>query len=114
MWERMAQLRLAPDLAAISRHRMCSGGVEEERKCIFDTVLPRMEKCGWNVRLSFLRFWEGERDREKIMQGLKDSNDKQLVKHVYDKYFAPLIKRERQPPELEQQVQDFYDGARLP
>jgi hypothetical protein len=36
MWRRMGQLVLAPDLAAASSQRMCPGGVEAERACIFD------------------------------------------------------------------------------
>ena len=109
MWERMAQLKLAPDLAAISRHRMCDGDVEAERKAMFEIVLPGMEKAGWNVKLAFLRFWEGERDREKLLQGLNDSSDRTLVKHVYDKYFAPLIKRKLGG--VEEQVESFYKGV---
>ena len=53
MWERMAQLKLAPDLAAASRHRMCPGGLEEERKAIF-RVLGAMEKTGWNIKLAHI------------------------------------------------------------
>ena len=51
MWERMAQLKLAPDLAAASRHRMCNGGLEEERKALF-RVLGQMEETGWNIKLA--------------------------------------------------------------
>ena len=51
MWERMAQLKLAPDLAAASRHRMCEGGLEKEKEAIFD-VLQRIEKGGWNIKLA--------------------------------------------------------------
>jgi hypothetical protein len=51
MWERMAQLKLAPDLAAMSRKQMCEGGLEEERKAIFE-VLGRMDKAGWNIKLA--------------------------------------------------------------
>jgi hypothetical protein len=37
---------------------MCSGGLEAERKCIFEDVLPRMEKCGWKIRYSvYLLYW---------------------------------------------------------
>ena len=51
MWERMAQLKLAPDLAAASRHRMCEGGLKKEKEAIFD-VLQRIEKGGWNIKLA--------------------------------------------------------------
>ena len=102
MWERMAQLKLAPDLAAISRHRMCEGDQEEERKAMFENVLPAMERAGWNVKLAFVRFWEGERDLEKLLQGIHESNDRTLVKHVYEKYFKPLINRKMGGVEEEQ------------
>ena len=109
MWERMAQLKLAPDLAAISRHRMCEGDQEEERKAMFDIVLPGMERAGWNVKLAFVRFWEGERDLEKLLQGIHESNDRTLVKHVYDKYFKPLINRKMGG--VEEQAESFYKGV---
>jgi len=51
MWERMAHLVLAPDLAAMSRKQMCEGGLEEERKAIFE-VLGRMDKAGSNIKLA--------------------------------------------------------------
>jgi hypothetical protein len=54
MWERIAQLKLAPDLAAMSRHRMCEGGLEEERKAFFEE-LGRMDKAGWNIKLAHIR-----------------------------------------------------------
>ena len=63
-------MKLAPDLAAISRFQMCDGGPEEERKCIFERVLPAMERSGWNIKLAFLRFWEGEKDLEKMLVGI--------------------------------------------
>jgi hypothetical protein len=47
----MAQLKLAPDFAAASRHRMCKGGLEKETEAIFD-VLQRIEKGGWNIKLA--------------------------------------------------------------
>ena len=53
MWERMAQLKLAPDLAAMSRKRMCPGGLEDERKAIFE-VLRMMERNGWNIQLAHI------------------------------------------------------------
>ncbi len=53
MWERMAQLKLAPDLAAMTRKRMCEEGLEEERKAIFE-VLGRMDKAGWNIKLEHI------------------------------------------------------------
>jgi hypothetical protein len=105
MWERIAQLQLAPDLAAVSRKRMCSGGLEAERKCIFEDVLPRMQKCGWNIKLPLLRFWEGERNKEAMLKGLTDVNDIQLASYVYDTYFAPLMNRTPEP--LEEQVATF-------
>jgi hypothetical protein len=109
MWERIAQLQLAPDLAAVSRRRMCSGGLEAERKCIFEDVLPRMEKCGWSIRLPLLRFWEGERNKEAMLKGLTDVNDIQLASYVYDTYFAPLMNR--QPEPLEEQVAKFCQSS---
>jgi len=109
MWERMAQLKLAPDLACISRHRICDGDVEEERKAMFEIILPGMEKAGWNVKLAFLRFWEGERDLEKMLLGINEHSDRTLVKHVYDKFFAPLIKRKMGG--VEEQVEAFYKGV---
>jgi hypothetical protein len=51
MWERIAHLVLAPDLAAMSRKQMCEGGLEEERKAIFE-VLGRMDKAGSNIKLA--------------------------------------------------------------
>jgi hypothetical protein len=36
MWQRLAELVLAPDLAAMSDQCMCPGGIETERICIFD------------------------------------------------------------------------------
>jgi hypothetical protein len=51
MWERMAHLVLAPDLAAMSRKQMCEGGLEEERKAVFE-VLGRMDKAGSNIKLA--------------------------------------------------------------
>jgi hypothetical protein len=53
MWERMAQLKLAPDLAAVSRKRMCEGDLEEERKAIFE-VLGRMDMAGLNIKLAHI------------------------------------------------------------
>ena len=53
MWERMAQLKLAPDLAAMSRKQMCEGGLEEERKAVFE-VLRMMERTGWNIQLAYI------------------------------------------------------------
>jgi hypothetical protein len=108
MWERMAHLTLAPDLAALSRHRMCPGGVEAEREAIFGLVLPRMEACGWSIKVPFLRFWEGERSKEALMRGLSDKNDIQLVSYVYDTYFAPLINRTSDGViSLDKQVEEF-------
>ena len=108
MWERMAHLTLAPDLAALSRHRMCSGGVEAERAAIFGLVLPKMEACGWSIKVPFLRFWEGERSKEALMQGLSDKNDIQLVSYVYDTYFVPLINRTSDDViSLDRQVEEF-------
>jgi len=50
----MAQLKLAPDLAASSRKRMCEGGLEEERRAIFE-ALGLMEKAGgWNIKLAHI------------------------------------------------------------
>jgi hypothetical protein len=49
MWRRLGQLVLAPDLAAASNQRMCSGGVEAERACIFD------QACSRSYTLSYCR-----------------------------------------------------------
>jgi len=108
MWERMGQLVLAPDLAAMSRHRMCKGSIEEERKAIFDIVLPKMEQCGWNVKLAFLRFWEGERSLDALLKGMSDKNDIQLVRYVFATYFEPLMARGGVKVSLEEQVDVFY------
>jgi hypothetical protein len=53
MWRRLAELVLAPDLAAVSDQRMCAGGPEAERVCIFDQARalsarrPRGRGWGW-------------------------------------------------------------------
>ncbi len=88
---------------------MCSGGLEAERKCIFEDVLPRMEKCGWNIRLPLLRFWEGERNKEAMLKGLTAVNDIQLASYVYDTYFAPLMNRTPEP--LDEQVAKFCKNS---
>ena len=93
VWERIAHLVLAPDLALKSKKRMCKGGREAERARIFDVFLPKMEESGWAVRVPFLRFWEGERDKDAMLRGLTDKNDIGLVSYVYDKWFAPLMAR---------------------
>ena len=100
MWERLAHLVLAPDLALKSHKRMCPGGKEAERKKFFDVVFPRMEEAGWAVKDPFLRFWEGERSKDKLLKGLKDKNDIGLVSYVYDKYFAPLMTRKVGDPDV--------------
>ena len=51
MWERMAQLNLAPDLAAASRKRMCEGGIEKEKEASFH-LLQKLEKGGWIIKLA--------------------------------------------------------------
>ena len=47
----MAQLNLAPDLAAASRKRMCEGGLEKEKEAIFH-LLQKLEKGGWKIKLA--------------------------------------------------------------
>jgi uncharacterized protein YfcZ (UPF0381/DUF406 family) len=101
VWERLAHLVLAPDLALKSRKRMCKGGREAERAKIFDVFLPKMEESGWAVRVPFLRFWEGERDKDAMLRGLTDRNDIGLVSYVYDKWFAPLMDRKTLDSTLE-------------
>jgi len=92
-WERLAQLVLAPDLAAKSSKRLCSGGKEAERKKLFEDFMPAMEKAGWSIKIPFLRFWEGERSKEAMLRGLTGKNDIELVTYVFDKFFRPLLNR---------------------
>ena len=55
-----------------------------------------------------MRFWEGERDREKLLHGMECSSDRALVNYVYDTHFAPLINR--RAAGLEEQVEGYYKG----
>jgi hypothetical protein len=55
---------------------------------------------------AFLRFWEGERDREKLLHGIEAAGDRALVNYVYDTYFAPLF--DRKSAGLDEQVEVFY------
>ena len=56
----------------------------------------------------FVRFWEGERDREKLLHGIEAARDRALVNYVYDTYFAPLFNRKSGG--LEEQAEAFYAG----
>jgi hypothetical protein len=58
------------------------------------------------VEQAFLRFWEGERDREKLIHGIEAARDRALVNYVYDTHFAPLINRKAGG--LEEQAEAFY------
>ena len=69
--------------------------------------MPRMEACGWSVKLPFLRFWDGERDKQALLKGLSDRNDIQLVSYVFDTYFEPLLRRPA--PGDEQVVSGSHD-----
>ena len=55
---------------------------------------------------AFVRFWEGERDREKLLHGIEAARDRALVNYVYDTYFAPLF--HHKSAGLEEQVEAFY------
>jgi len=59
---------------------------------------------------AFLRFWEGERDREKLLHGIEAARDRALVNYVYDTYFAPLFNRKAGGVEAE--VEAYYRGPR--
>ena len=57
-----------------------------------------------------MRFWEGERDREKLLHGMECSSDRALVNYVYDTHFAPLINRKAGGVEAE--VEAYYRGPK--
>ena len=57
-----------------------------------------------------MRFWEGERDREKLLHGIECSSDRALVNYVYDTHFAPLINRKAGGVEAE--VEAYYRGPK--
>ncbi len=38
-----------------------------------------------------MRFWEGERSRERLLAGVTDRNELDLLEYVHDTYFAPLM-----------------------
>jgi hypothetical protein len=58
VWQRLAELVLAPDIAAVSDQRMCAGGIEAERACIFDEARAlaglRPRGWGWGYRVLLL------------------------------------------------------------
>ena len=58
----------------------------------------------------FVRFWEGERDREKLLHGIEAARDRALVNYVYDTYFAPLLNRKSGG--LEAEVEAYYRGPK--
>jgi hypothetical protein len=62
------------------------------------------------VAQAFVRFWEGERDREKLLHGIGCSSDRALVNYVYDTHFAPLINRKAGGVEAE--VEAYYRGPK--
>jgi len=62
------------------------------------------------VAQAFERFWEGERDREKLLHGIECSGDRALVNYVYDTHFAPLINRKAGGLEVE--VEAYYRGPK--
>jgi hypothetical protein len=62
------------------------------------------------VAQAFVRFWEGERDREKLLHGIECSSDRALVNYVYDTHFAPLINRKAGGVEAE--VEAYYRGPK--
>ena len=63
------------------------------------------ENIWWRTQ-AFLRFWEGERDREELLHGVECSNDRTLVNYVYDTHFAPLMNRKSGGVEAE--VEAFF------
>ncbi len=55
-------------------------------------MLVEMAKSGWDELLvPLVRFWEGERSRERLLAGVRDRNERDLLEYVYDTYFAPLM-----------------------
>jgi hypothetical protein len=49
---------------------------------------------GWDgLLVPLVRFWEGERSRERILMGVTDRNERDLLEYVYDTHFAPLMGR---------------------
>ena len=55
-------------------------------------VLGDMAQRGWDgLLVPLVRFWEGERSRERILMGVTDRNERDLLEYVYDTYFAPLL-----------------------
>jgi hypothetical protein len=55
-------------------------------------VLGDMARHGWDgLLVPLVRFWEGERSRERLLAGVTDRNERDLLEYVYDTYFAPLM-----------------------
>ncbi len=55
-------------------------------------VLGDMAQHGWDgLLVPLVRFWEGERSRERLLAGVKNRNERDLLEYVYDTYFAPLM-----------------------
>ncbi len=55
-------------------------------------VLGDLAQSGWDgLLVPLVRFWEGDRSRERILAGVTDSIERDLLEYVYDTYFAPLM-----------------------
>jgi hypothetical protein len=51
-----------------------------------------MAQHGWDgLVVPLLRFREGERNRERLLAGVTDRRELDLLEYVYDTYFAPLM-----------------------
>jgi hypothetical protein len=80
--------------------RSCAHGLQRKRDGFAPAspqVLPDIGTRGWDgVLVPMVRFWEGERSRDRILLGVADPNERDLVAFVFDTYFAPLLARQAQ------------------
>jgi hypothetical protein len=54
-------------------------------------VLPDMAARGWDcIRTPLVRFWEGERSLDRIMRGVHDERERDLLEYARSLYFFSI------------------------
>ncbi len=71
--------RWAPLLADIAAVALGTAGPDVQPE--IEAVLPELKKNGWAIEEAVKQLWDGQRDVEKLIDGL-DENCEQIVRHV--------------------------------